>query len=309
VQPLISGEIMEQDIYLIIGASGISGQAAIQAVRNKRPSTIVVGTTSSDENIPNCDQTIRNINFKDPESVQKIVQALPDKPRIKMMAFIPAKGRVAMPALKATVQQIKDSVTFSIVPMLNLISVLKPEITVCHSAFIQMPFLLQCYGAMTFTKYLMDDLAIKHQDKLKVIRFGIFESNALKGIQLLLERAIAAGLYDENSAFITEWKKSGLRIDQWLEQYGTRCEIEAYQKQFNTPYRRTEAQDITKAYERVLDGETAPIINVIGNWLWTDNKPLTLPPEIQKMADDLMKSSAFSSFDDYLHNVRSSSSE
>jgi hypothetical protein len=277
---------MEQDVYLIIGASGISGQAAIQAIRNKRPGAIVVGTTSSDENIPNCEQTIRNINFKDPGSVQKIIEALHDKTPIKMMAFIPAKGRVAMPAVKATVQQIKDSVTFSITPMLKLIDALKPEITVCHSAFIQMPFLLQCYGAMTFTKYLMDNLAIKQPDTLKVIRFGIFKSNALKGIQLLLERAIAAGLYDEKSAFITEWKKSGLRIDQWLEQYGTRCEIDAYQKQFNTPYRRTEAQDITRAYERVLDGEKAPIINVIGNWLWTDNTPLSLPPEIQTMADD-----------------------
>lgn len=286
---------MEQEIYLIIGASGVSGQAAIAAVRNKRPGATVVGTTSSEKDIAHCERTIHGINFKEAECVQKIITALPNMPLIKMMAFIPAKGRVAMPAIKATAQQIKDSVTFSIIPMLKLIRALKPEITVCHSAFIQMPILQEIYGAMNFTKYLMDDLAIKHPAILKTIRFGIFDSDALRGIQLLLERALTSRMIDENNPFISAWKKSGLNIAEWMKQYGAQCESEAFQQLFDTPYRHTQPHDITRAYEHILDGEKAPIINVIGNWLWTDNQLPPLPLEAQKMADTLLPS-----LDDYL---------
>lgn len=286
---------MDQDIYLIIGASGVSGQAAIQAVRNFKPEAWVIGTTSSDRDIPHCDKTIQGINFKDADSIEKIVASLPKNPSIKMMAFIPAKGRVAMPATSATAQQIKDSVTFSIIPMLKLISILKPEITVCHSAFIQLSFLREIYGAMNFTKYLMDDLAIKHPDKLKVIRFGVFDSTALRGILILFERAIASGFVDENNPVAIAWKKSGLSLENFFKKIAAQSEAEAFQKQFNTPYRITESRDITKAYELVLKGEKAPIINVIGNWIWPDNHLPILPPTEQKMAETMLPN-----LDDYL---------
>ncbi len=279
---------MDQDIYLIIGASGVSGQAAIQAVRNLKASAWVIGTTSSDQDIPHCDKTIHGINFKDSDSVEKLVASLPKNPRIKMMSFIPAKGRVAMPATSATSQQIIDSVAFSIIPMLKLISILKPEITVCHSAFIQLSFLREIYGAMNFTKYLMDDLAIKHPDKLKVIRFGVFDSKALRGILFLFEKAIASGFVDEKNPIIVAWKKTGLSLENFFKKMAAQSEAGVFQEQFDTPYRTTEPRDIIKAYERVLEGEKAPIINVIGNWIWTDNHLPILPSTEQKMAETLL---------------------
>ena len=286
---------MDHDIDLIIGASGVSGQAAIQAIRNKQSNTMVIGTTSSDKDIPNCDTTIHNINFKETDSVQKMIVALPKNPRIKMMAFIPAKGRVAMPATSATAQQIKDSVRFSIIPMLKLISILKPEITVCHSAFIQLSFLREIYGAMNFTKYLMDDLAIKNPEKLKAIRFGVFDSEALRGILLLFKRSVAAGFVDEKNPVLMAWKKSGLSLESFFKKMAAQAEAEAFEKQFDSPYRITESRDITKAYEMILAGEKAPILNVIGNWIWTDHHHSPLPAAEQEMAKTMLPN-----LDDYL---------
>lgn len=263
----------------IVGAGAVSGGAAIAAA--KAAGAEIITTTSRHENIAGADHTIHGIDLEDAAAVDKMLadKTLRAKP-VDYVIYIPARGSVGMDVTESTAEMIMPSLEYSVIPYLKLSKALIPKKTIALSGFMALPTLTRIYGAMTFTKIAMEELAIRNPDKLQIIRIGMFLSNSVRGIAILAQRRFnkEPGF---QPAWRAEWKASGKKFPQFFYDMNYQNEENMYKAHSNgVPFRPTLPEDITKGFNMVFAGEQAPIINVLGPWLWTENKMPELPPEI-----------------------------
>lgn len=280
--------------YLLIGGSSYSGQCTIQAIRSQTPDAVIVSTSSGDRQVTGADHTIPRIDLADPGAPERLAQACGDweraqpgdstKPEpIAALIYIPARGEVGLPARLATAEQVAAGVDYCIRPMLRMMNLLQPRLTVCFSGFITMEPLLQCYGAMAYVKLAMEDFVIQNRDRMRAIRFGLFPSASVRGIGLLVQRNTMRKVYPEFAEMYAEWKASGMKFLEYFYEKNYRFEEQNYRHVSSEPFRPTEENDIVRGVQLALAPETtAPIINVLGSWLWTDEVMPELPPVIQE---------------------------
>lgn len=270
----------------IVGAGAVSGGAAIVAA--KAAGAEVITTTSrpkeafqNQANLDGADHTIFGIDLEDSTAVDKMLAdaTLRAKP-VDYVIYIPARGSVGMDVTESTADMIMPSLEYSVIPYLKLAKALKPRKTIALSGFMALPTLTRIYGAMTFTKIAMEELAIRNPDKLQIIRIGMFLSNSVRGIAILAQRRFnkEPGFQPQWRA---EWKASGKKFPQFFYDMNYQNEENMYKAHSNgVPFRPTLPEDITKGFNMALAGEKAPIINVLGPWLWTENAMPQLPSEI-----------------------------
>lgn len=267
---------------LIVGASAVSGQAAIAAARSLNEPVEVLATSSSSRDLKTADRTIHGIDLTQAQAVERIVEGV-GKSKVDVVIYIPARGQVGMPARLSTAELVQESLEYSVIPYLKLHRALSPRRTISLSGFITMDPMLLIYGAMTFTKIAMEDLAVRHPRELQVIRLGMFLSNSVRGIALLVQRNMQRKVYPDLSALYEEWKQVGGRFQDffWQKNYG--FEERCY-KQFGkgVGFRPTTEQDLEKGFARALRTEPEPIINVLGPWQWTQNTMPPLPAVIEE---------------------------
>jgi hypothetical protein len=263
----------------IVGAGAVSGGAAIAAA--KSAGAEIITTTSRNENIAGADHTIHGIDLENAAAVDKMLadDVLTAKP-VDYVIYVPARGSVGMDVTESTADMIMPSLEYSVIPYLKLAKALKPRRTIALSGFMALPTLTRIYGAMTFTKIAMEELAIRNPEKLQVIRIGMFLSNSVRGIAILAQRRFnkEPGFQPQWRA---EWKASGKKFPQFFYDMNYQNEEHMYRAHSNgVPFRPTLPEDITKGFNLALAGEKAPVINVLGPWLWTENRMPELPAEI-----------------------------
>ncbi|MEQ9364276.1 MAG: hypothetical protein RIF32_08545 [Leptospirales bacterium] len=285
--------------YLIIGGSSYSGKCTIQAIREVDSEARIITTTSGERDVAGVEHTIHGVDLGQPEAPGRVRAGLAElaidgvgpeeTPPLRALIYIPARGEVGMPARLATKSQVDDAVEYSITPMLKMMAGLQPELTICYSGFITMDTLLQCYGAMSFVKIAMEDFVVRHKDRMRVIRFGMFPSKSVRGIGLLVQRNTMRKMYPEFEIMYDEWKASGKKrfIDFFYDKSNV-FEEKTYSHVSDQPFRPTNEQDIVNGVKFALDTERnpAPIVNVLGDWLWTDDAmPAELPPVFTEQAE------------------------
>jgi len=264
---------------LIVGAGAVSGGAAMKAAQSLGAE--IITTTSRDTDIPGSTHTIHGIDLEKPDAVGKILgdTRLTAK-GVDYVIYIPARGSVGMDIRESEAHMIPPSLEYSVIPYLKLSKALNPKRTIALSGFMALPALMRIYGAMTFTKIAMEELAVRNPDKLQIIRIGMFFSNSVRGIAILAQRRF---MREQNfqSEWRAEWKTSGKKFSDFFYDKNYASEAEMYKGYSNgKPFRPTIPEDITAGFLMALKGEKAPIINVLGPWLWTENAMPELPEDI-----------------------------
>lgn len=262
----------------------------------KKMGAEIITTTSRNVDLEGASHTIHGIDLESPDAAKMMLgdAKLTAKP-VDYVIYIPARGSVGMDVSESKAEMIPPSLAYSVIPYLELAKALKPRRTIALSGFMALPALMKIYGAMTFTKIAMEELAVRNPEKLQIIRIGMFFSNSVRGIALLAQRRF---MREESFQpdWRAEWKKSGMKFTEFFYDKNYRSEEETYRAHANgIPFRPTVPEDITKGFEMALKGEKAPIINVLGPWLWTEDKMPELPAEITSRVG-LIPQSIYASF-------------
>ncbi len=263
----------------IVGAGAVSGGAAMKAA--KELGAEIITTTSRSEDIKGADHTIYGIDLEKADAVEKMLgdAKLTAKP-VDYVIYIPARGQVGMDVSESKAEMVPPSLEYSVIPYLKLSKALNPKRTIALSGFMALPALMKIYGAMTFTKIAMEELAVRNPDKLQIIRIGMFYSNSVRGIALLAQRRFTREK-DFQPDWRAEWKASGMKFTEFFYDKNYRSEEETYREHSGgVAFRPTIPDDITTGFRMALQGEKAPIINVLGPWLWTEDKMPVLPEAV-----------------------------
>ncbi len=275
--------------YVIVSGSSYSGQCSIQAIREIEAKARIISTTSGERETKGADHTVPGIDLDDaaaPEKLRDGVKAVAGDAAVEALIYIPARGEVGLPARLATREQVEAAADYCVRPMLRMMDLLDPQLTLWFSGFITMQPLLVVYGAMSFIKIATERLTIARKDKLKAVRFGMFPSNSVRGIALLVQRNAMRGKYPEMVRMYEEWKASDQKsFLDYFYQKNYRFEEDSYRHVADSPFRPTEPADIVNGVKFALAGTSAPIVNVLGGWLWTDEDMPELPSVFEERGE------------------------
>lgn len=275
--------------YFVVGGSSVSGQAILAGLAG--PGVRLISTTSGTTDVKGADGTIHGIDLSDADAADKMIAGLNDElgadgaSALAALIYVPARGEVGMPAAAATREMIEASLDYSVRPMLKMMQALRPQLTVCISGFITMDPMLSIYGAMTYTKLIMEDLAVRHPDRFKVLRLGMFPSKSVRGIALLVQKNAMRKAYPELEDLLYRWRDSGVKkFPDWMWQRNWEFEERVYRDaaSFDKPFRPTTADDIRLAIGRLVRDEKKPILNVLGDWVWSEDRMPAIPEIIRK---------------------------
>ncbi|HMV79347.1 MAG TPA: hypothetical protein PL048_12745 [Leptospiraceae bacterium] len=272
--------------YLVIGGSAVSGEQTISAIRSEDKDAYIISTSSKEGDVQNADETFRNIDLRSEESISRISEGLKDR-HLKSLIYIPARGMVGKPVQYADKAEYLDSLNFSVIPMLKLTKVLKPGLSVWFSGFMWLKPLMLFYGTMTYTKITMEQITLQFPKQFKCIRYGMFHSDSVRGISVLVQKSLNSNLYPEMNEYKEAWKKSGKKFKEFFP--GMNYEFEESQlkteSSFDKPFRPLEPKDIQIGIKKALFYNTKPILNVVGDWYWENDSLPVWPAEIQKHMD------------------------
>ena len=267
--------------YLIIGGNAVLGQQSIQAIRKEDPEAYIISTTSSQGTVQGADRTINDVNLTDANSIDRVINEVNDP--LRAIVYVPARGPVGKPVQYADAQEYRESVEFSVIPMLRLTRALSPEIALWFSGFMWLEPLMMLYGPMIYTKITMEEITLKHADRFKCVRYGMFVSNSARGISILSQKAISSGKYPEQEEYRKGWKASGKKFKDYFASI-TGAEEESVLgplAKSNVPYRSLETEDLQIGVKKALFSDAGPILNVVGDWYWEDDTLPSWPAKIE----------------------------
>ncbi len=273
---------MKESLVLIVGGSGAAGQSAIDAFREDEKKSgkkwRILATTSGQSSVNGADQTIHSIQLEDPgASIPSILKFLETETNpVEVLIYTPARGNLGYPVSETPDQDIRSGLKFCFDPMLELEKDLSPRLTVGYSAYYYLPHLLTFYGSLAFIKKKMEEWALQKPETRKIIRAGTFFSQSVRGITIILQRLAKSSSHIDLQKLLDSQKQSGKKFQDFFMDYIQEKENESFRKNFpNIPYRMTEPKDLKKALLQILEGEKAPIVSLVGDWVWTEDK---LPP-------------------------------
>ena len=271
--------------YLIVGGNAVLGQQSILAIRKEDPEAYIISTTSSEGIVQGADETIGNVNLTDSKSIDTVIQKI-TRP-LRAIVYVPARGPVGKPVQYANREEYQESVNFSVIPMLRLTGALSPEIALWFSGFMWLEPLMMLYGPMIYTKITMEQITLKHPDRFKCVRYGMFVSNSTRGISILSQKAISSGKYPEQEDYKKGWKASGKKFKDYFASVNAAEEeaVLAPLARSSVAYRSLETEDLQIGVKKALFSETDPILNVVGDWYWEDDELPEWPPEIEAKMD------------------------
>ncbi|MCE9597814.1 MAG: SDR family NAD(P)-dependent oxidoreductase [Spirochaetia bacterium] len=265
--------------YLVIGGSSVAGQAAIAAVKEIAPGKTIVATSSADKDVSGADKTIHGVDLNQTDSWKKVVSNVVGSPEV--LFFTPAFGPLGYPISETPQADVATALKFSYDPMIALHDALRPGLTVGFTAFFWLPHTLAAYGSMAYVKIAQERIAIAQPDQFKMIRAGTFRSTATRGIGLLLQRAVRDTRHEPIRKLGEAWKESGKKFGDFFFDFACESERRTFGTRFSEPHRQTNETDLKRAILVALSGEKAPIINVIGDWNWTDSAMPALPQDFK----------------------------
>ena len=265
--------------YLIIGGSGAAGQATIGAIREIDDKANILATTSGEGLVSGADRTIRNVDIR--EGLERVAfEVSPGS--LHALFYTPAGGPVGYPVKQATASDIREATGFCVDPMVFLAEKLRPKLTVGYSAYYWLPHLLFGYGAMAYAKLAQERLAVNDPTRFKMFRLGTFESKSKRGVFLLFQRIVRKPEEEAIRRLFEDWKSSGRKFGDFFMDFVRKSEEAAFGPRFSTPYRLSDSETIRRGIVRILEGESAPILNGIGDWFWTDEELPELPEDFRE---------------------------
>ena len=260
--------------FLVIGGSGVMGQAAIKAVLTKFGSdaTIIANWFGKEEpgyQIEGSSKTIFG-DISDPNCVNTILAE--NKKPFDYMFYATALGEVGIPIVEAQKDSILQSnrISFDPIPMLE--DRLNIKTIVTYSTFYVIRHQLATYGAMGFSKEAIEKYTLESgKSHHSCIRAGLFESQSSRGIKLLLRKSAKnpENLKDPllKSYFAGKSSKEGIKE---FEEGIFREEKEAYGDC------RTNAQDLYQSHLALFETNNPVFVNVCGKKIWLSNEPQLL---------------------------------
>lgn len=302
---------MQTTNYLIVGGRSVASQSALQAIREfhaaSDSSARIFATSSSAtagpesiEGLTSSDVVIPGIDLNDVDAADRIIQALDNEDTkltqssIDIVFFTPAFGPIGYPIRAATNEDAETAIQFSVAPMRKLSDTLQPRLTIGYSAFYWLPHARVGYGSMSYAKVLLDTLAHEQPNRFRAIRGGTFRSPATRGIGLLLQRALKTTEHSELKDLGAAHKDKGGKFSDFFFNFAFSHETKAFQERFPTiPHRATERADLEKATLQILRGEDAPVLCVIGDWIWRETEMPPLDPEVFQIKAEVLKQHGF----------------
>lgn len=269
--------------YLVIGGKAVLGQQAIAAIRRGDAEAWIASTSSGGEEVPGVDLTIGQIDLTSIGSIDTIVRGLPGR-QLRAIVYVPARGPVGKPVQYANAEEYQASVEFSVTPMLRLMAALKPELGLWFSGFMWLESLQILYGPMIYTKITMEQITLRHPERLKCVRYGMFTSFSSRGIAILSQKAIQSGKYPEQAPYYKAWKESGKKFGEYFASVNCAEEerVLAVEGPFDRPYRPLQSEDLGRGVYAALFTKTKPILNLVGDWYWENDSLPEWPAAIQR---------------------------
>ncbi len=260
--------------FLVIGGSGVMGQAAIKAVREKfgKDANIIAnwyGKEDPDFSIDGATKTIYG-DITDPNCVNKI--SAENQEPFDYMFYATALGEVGVPIAEAQKESIIQSNRISFDPILMLEEKLNIKTIVAYSTFYVIRHQLATYGAMGYSKEAIEKWTLESgKSHHACIRAGLFESQSSRGIKLLLRKSAKNPdkLKDPllKSYFAGKSSKEGIKefeegiFSEEKEAYGD-C--------------RTNAEDLYQSHLTLFETEHPVFVNVCGKRIWLSKEPQLL---------------------------------
>lgn len=278
---------MKPKHYLVVGASSVAGQKALEAIRLKDANARITITTSKDNtggSTPSnsaqgdADQTrlssavettVYGINLAKPETIRDIKAQLAHP--VDTLVFCPAFGMVGYPAELAPMNDVEACFDFSVRPLLALIDELNPQLTLGFSSYYWLKSLEIAYGSMAFAKYALEKLAVENPNHIRIVRAGLFPSKSLRAICLLIQRGVQKENFPGATALKADWKASGLGFADYFTQFAQGYEKADLARHLTAPYRGTEDKDLVRAVGAALESNAKAIINIVGDSLWHED--------------------------------------
>ncbi|TGL57765.1 hypothetical protein [Leptospira jelokensis] len=274
---------MGQNQYLIIGGSGEAGQSAISAIRSVDPSAYLISTTTTKEPVSNSDLTLFG-KRAEPGLTEAVIDDInkAGKPlEFQALIYTPALGEVGFPIEESTQAQIKETLGICLDPMLSLEERLQPKLTVAYSAFYWLSHTLAFYGSMGIAKYKADKWVLENPKNRRLVRAGTFFSKSVRGISIVLQRTMKKTNHPDLLKLKNKFESSNQKFIDFFLSYAWEHEKETFQNQFETPYRPTVRDDLTRGLAKALQNDS-PITTVLGDWTWEETKLPQLPTWFQQ---------------------------
>jgi len=271
---------MTKKHYLVVGASSVAGQKALEAIRLRDADARITVTTSKEQTPENLSTgkeftVIYGINLAKPETYGNIRERLAEP--VDVLVFCPAFGMVGYPAEFAPMSDVEACFDFSVRPVLQLIDELNPQLTIGFSSFYWLRSLEVAYGSMAFAKYALEKLAVENPNHIRIVRAGLFPSKSLRAICLLIQRAVQKESFPGAAELKAGWKASGLPFADYFTQFAQGYEKAELARYLTAPYRGTEEADLVRAIGAALEPRAKAIVNVVGDSLWQESTLENIP--------------------------------
>jgi hypothetical protein len=260
--------------FLVIGATGVMGTAAIRAVRETHGDDAHVigvwyGREDNAPEVPGVDRLL----FAD-IGADDAIEVLADRAgeRFDWCFFATALGDVGFPVSEATPEQIATSNHLSFDPLPRLEAGLEIGTLVGYSTFYDLAHQKITYGAMGHSKHAIERWTLESgRSQHLCLRAGAFRSASSQGIKLLVRRNAKALAHSSDPllrSFFADTKPSEAveRLQQAVfdEERATLGDT------------GTDLEALVAAHKVLLDGPDAPFVNVAGQRVWTSGETLEI---------------------------------
>lgn len=257
--------------FLVIGGTGVAGQAAIRAVRQRfgdgaHVTAVWFGRRAEELPIDGADTVV----FGDatlPETWDKIEAA--SGRAFSGLFYATALGEVGFPAGRATPEQIAESNRVSFDPLPRLEARFDLGFILAYSTFFNLEHQLVTYGAMAHSKAAIEQWVAEPGRARRVcIRAGAFQSASSHAIKLLVRRN-AAKLAEMDDPILQEYF-AGARPSEAVEKLQEAVFAEERERFGDT---HTDEVGLIAAHLRAFDDPDARFVCVCGKKVWVETEP------------------------------------
>ena len=260
--------------FLVIGATGVMGTAAIQAIRalhgaDARVCGVWYGREDNLQEIDGVDALLF-ADIGDPATFDAIATRFGT--RFDWCFFATALGDVGFPVGEATPEQIAASNHLSFDPLPRLEAGLEIGTLVGYSTFYDLAHQKITYGAMGHSKHAIECWTLEAgRSRRLCLRAGAFRSASSQGIKLLVRRN-AKALAQSNDPLLRSFF-ADTKPSEAVERLQQAVFDEEREVLGDTG---TDLEALVVAHRRLLAGPDAPFVNVAGQRVWTSGDVLPI---------------------------------
>ncbi len=255
---------------LVIGASGVVGQAAIAAVRQVYShGAYIVATTTSYKPIPLANEImIIKLSSEVINDSSWLESPLSSGP-FDITFFTPAYASgIGKPLNEVTLDEKNEGFNYCVKPLIQLDDAGAFGTLVAFSSFLDLPLVSKVYGAMVYSKKQLEDFCAADIFRRQLFRLGAFESKLLRGLaaKILLHwrgrvQQMCKELFSKN--LNPEQKKfSQALLEEIIEQ----------EKKYFGSTELTTPEKIRNAVAQWLRERTPGFYNLVGDVFWIERK-------------------------------------